>query len=119
MEYLRIGPEGLLLVHGLMISALLAFLSWRGVSLGRAGTATMLVALAIVAWQYWAFRDEVNHPMLTMLFVVVPSAILLGASRANWLARRAWVLLLLGPIAFVVCYVGICECAFFVMRAFA
>jgi len=112
MELLRIGPEGLLLLHGVIISSLLAFLSWRRVPFGRAVAVTTAAAIAIVAWEFLAFRGEVSHPILTTLFVVVPSAILFWASRASWVTRRAWVLVLLGPIAFVVGYVGICTCYF-------
>ena len=111
-ELLRVGPEGLLLLHGMIISVLLAFLTWRRVPLGRAALVTMAAAFAVVAWEFLAFRGEVNHPILTMLFVIVPSALLFWASRASWAARRAWVLAVLGPFAFVACYVGICTCYF-------
>ena len=71
-----------------------------------------IAAFAIVAWELLAFRDDVNHPMLRLLLVVVPSALLFWASRASWVTRHAWVLVLLGPIAFLAGYVGICVCAF-------
>jgi hypothetical protein len=111
MGLLRIGPDGLLLVHGLLVSALLAFLSWRRVPLGRAVVVTTVAVLAIAGWEFRAFHGGVNHPMLTLLFIFVPSALLFWASRASWVARRAWMLVLLGPIVFVVDYVGICVCA--------
>ena len=41
-------------------------------------------------------------------FVIVPSVILLGASRLRWLAARPWALLVAGPLAFVGCYEGLC-----------
>jgi hypothetical protein len=34
--------------------------------------------------------------------------ILVAVSRVGGLARRPWMLLLLAPIAFVACYLGIC-----------
>jgi hypothetical protein len=43
--------------------------------------------------------------------VIVPSAILLGASRLRWLAARPWALHVAGPLAFVGCYTGLCFCA--------
>jgi len=112
MEFLRVGPDGLLLLHGVIMSAVVAFLGWRRVSPGRAATVTAIAALLLVVWQFLALREGVYHPVLIMLFVLVPSALLLGASRVSALSRRAWILLLLGPFAFVLCYVGICTCYF-------
>jgi hypothetical protein len=43
------------------------------------------------------------------LFVIVPSALLLAASRVRWIAHHAWMLLVAGPLVFVGCYAGICE----------
>jgi|SRR5262252_808700 len=117
MGMLNVGPEGLLLVHGAIMSVVLAFLSWRRVPFTRAILVTAAVALALVAWEFLAFRGEVSHPILTTLFVVAPSAGLFWASRASWMTRRAWVLVLLGPIVFVVGYVGICVCYFRVVAA--
>lgn len=112
MDFLRIGPDGLLLVHGVIMSALLAFLTWRRVSLAPAALTATAGALALVAWEVLALGNDVNHPILTLLFVLAPSALLFWVSRAGWMSRRAWVLVLLGPIVFVVGYVGICTCAF-------
>ena len=73
MSILRIGPDGMVIVYALIMSVIVAVLSWRRVTLARAST------------------------------------VLLAASRVNWLAQRAWLFILVGPIAFVGCYLGICE----------
>jgi hypothetical protein len=70
----------------------------------------MAIAVALVIVQL--FMTEPASPLRQMVrasFIVVPSAVLLGASRVGWLARHAWLVVALGPIAFVGCYVGICE----------
>ena len=65
-----------------------------------------------------AFLERLPATLELMVtsFIIVPAAILLGASRVKWLARHAWVLVLLGPIVFVGCYVGICEVCFRFVR---
>ena len=106
----RIGPEGLLLIWGLIVSVLVAVLAWRRVSLTTAGITTLVVAVALVVWQFVVIdRRSVGIELMAASFILVPAALLLGDSRVNWLARHAWVLVLLGPIVFVGCYVGICE----------
>jgi hypothetical protein len=47
--------------------------------------------------------------LVEALIVSVLIALLLGASQLRWLARHAWLFLLIGPVVFVGCYVGICE----------
>jgi hypothetical protein len=114
----RVGPEGLLLVWALILSVLVAVLAWRRVSLTTAGITTLVVALALVVWQFLAIdRRSVGIELMAASFILVPAALLLGASRVSWLARRAWVLVLLGPIVFVGCYVGICELCYGVIKA--
>ena len=44
-----------------------------------------------------------------IVHTIVPSALLLGASRLRWFERHAWVMVLAGPIMFIACFVGICE----------
>ena len=113
----RVGPEGLLLVWALILSVLVAVLSWRRASLATAGFSTLIVALGLVLWQFLVIdRRSVGIEVLAASFIVVPAALLLGASRVNWLARHAWVLVLLGPIVFVGCYVGICELCYGLIR---
>jgi hypothetical protein len=113
----RLGPEGLLLVWALILSALVAVLAWRRASLATAAISTLVVALALVIWQFLAVeRRGIGIELMVASFIIVPAAILLGASRVKWLARHAWVLVLLGPIVFVGCYVGICEVCFRFVR---
>jgi hypothetical protein len=113
----NLGPEGLLLLWALILSVLVAALAWRRASLRVAGVSTLLVALALVLWQFLAIeRRGVGIELLAASFIIVPAALLLGASRARWLARHAWVLVLLGPIVFVGCYVGICELCYGLVR---
>jgi hypothetical protein len=113
MAFLNIGPEGLLLVWAAIVSVVVALLSWRRASLSAAAIATLGVALALVAWQMFELEPSTpGHRFLSASFIVVPSALLLGASRLSWLARRSWMLLVAGPFAFVGCYVGICECVY-------
>ena len=107
MDVFRVGPDGLLLVQALIVSILVAALAWRRVALSAAAILTAAVAIACGIWL--ARLPDTNHPIVAGLFVIVPSALLLGASRVRWIARHAWMLVLVGPIFFVGCYVGICE----------
>src|SRR5215475_8979943 len=106
----RVGPEGLLLIWALILSVIVAVLAW--------GLATLVVALGLVLWQFLVIdRRGVGIELMAASFIIVPAALLLGASRINWLARRAWLFVLLGPIVFVGCYVGICELCYGLIRA--
>src|SRR5215467_9981684 len=114
----NVGPEGLLLIWALIFSVIVAVLAWRRASLATAGISTLVVALGLVLWQFLVIdRRSVGIELLAASFIIVPAALLLGASRINWLARRAWILVLLGPIVFVGCYVGICELCYGLIRA--
>jgi hypothetical protein len=93
-----------------LVSLVVALLSWRHVGMTVSSVA---VALGLVSWEIFAlYPVSPGHQLLRASFVVVPTALLFGASRLSWLARRAWVLLLVGPFVFVGCFVGICECAY-------
>jgi hypothetical protein len=70
------------------------------------------VALILVVWLLTLESTSPAHRLLATSFILVPSVLLFGASRLNWLTRRPWLLLLVGPIVFVGCFVGICECAY-------
>jgi hypothetical protein len=110
MTLLRIGPDGLLLVEAFGVSALAAVLAWRRVR-PAAGIPAMLAAgVALSVWQ--ALLPDANPSWTVKLvasaFVLVPSALLLGASRLRVVAQHAWILLLGGPVVFLGCYVGIC-----------
>ena len=110
MAILRIGPDGMVIVYALLVSVIVALLSWRRVSLASAGTATAAAAVALVILNYFTLDPaDLFRQLVRASFIVVPSAMLFAASRVNWLAQRAWLLVFLGPVAFVGCYVGICE----------
>jgi hypothetical protein len=114
----RVGPEGLLLVWALILSVLVAVLAWRRTTVMTAGISTFVVAIALALWQFFVVeRRGIGIEVLAASFVIVPAAILFGASRVKWLARHAWVLVLLGPIVFVGCYVGICELCYGLVRS--
>ena len=119
MSALHLGPEGLLLLWAVILSVLVAVLAWRRTNLKLAGITTLVVALALVVWQLLVVDwTSAGTELMGASFILVPAALLLGASRMNWVARHAWVLVLLGPFAFVGCYVGICElCYKLIVRA--
>jgi len=110
LTLLNIGPDGFLLLEAAAVSVLIAVLTWRHVDLTAGISATAIATIAIVAFNYRSFNatPDLNHRIVTALFIIVPSLLLLGASRQRWLARHAWVLVLLGPVLFVGCYLGIC-----------
>jgi hypothetical protein len=111
MSLLGVGPEDPLLVWAVVVSLVVALLTWRRAGLTMSLLTTLAVALPIAAWEMFGLDPtSFGHQLLRASFVVVPSAVLLGVSRLSWLARRAWVLLLVGPILFVGCFRGICEC---------
>ena len=113
----RVGPEGLLLLWAVILSVLVAVLAWRRAALTTAAISTLAVALALVVWQVLAIdRRPIGIELMAASFILVPAAVLLGASRVKWLARHAWVLMLLGPIVFVGCYVGVCLACFRFVR---
>ena len=90
MAILRIGPDGMLNVYALVVSVIVALLSWRRVSLARSGTATIGAATALAILQYFTLDSAgLFRGLVGASFIIVPSAMLLAASRLNWLARRA------------------------------
>jgi hypothetical protein len=107
------GPDGLLFIWGLLASLVVALLSWRRVGVTASAVAMLAVALALVAWEIFELDPaSLGHQLLRASFIVVPTSLLFGASRLAWLARRPWLLLILGPVAFGAGFVGICECAY-------
>jgi hypothetical protein len=109
--FLDLGGDGFLLVEALIVSLLVAVLAWRRVGPAAGSAAVAVVVIALIL--YNAGRPNaspgLNFAIVRSLFMIVPAAILLTASRQRWLARHAWVLILIGPVLFVGCYVGICE----------
>ena len=101
MSIFNIGPDGFLLIESLLVSVLVAVLAWR-----RAGPAAGISATAVVVATFVLFNATspnttpgLNYRIVTALFIVVPSALLLGASRLRWIATHAWVLVLAGPFS--------------------
>jgi len=111
MSIFNIGPDGFLLIEALLVSACVAALAWRRAGLAAGISATAVIAIALVLFNATSLNATpgLNYRIVTALFILVPSALLLGASRLRWIATHAWVLVLAGPILFVGCYVGICE----------
>ena len=110
-----IGPDGLILVWGVIASVAVALLTWRRIALKAAALFMGGVTLGLIGWLLWLLRLESTSPVHRLVatsFILVPSALLFGASRLTFMTRRPWVLMLLGPVVFVVCFVGICDCAY-------
>ena len=112
MAILQMGPDSLLLVWGVIVSVVVALLAWRRAGLTTAAAVTLVVALGLVVWLFRLESTSPVHRLVATSFILVPSAMLLGASRLNWLARRPWLLMVLGPVLFVACFGGICTLAF-------
>jgi peptidoglycan/LPS O-acetylase OafA/YrhL len=111
MAIFNIGPDGFLVIEAMLVSVSVAALAWRRVGLAAGISATAVIAAALILFNATSINATpgLNYRIVTALFVVVPSALLLGASRLRWISKHAWVLVLLGPIVFVGCYVGICD----------
>src|SRR5262245_10582520 len=111
MSIFNIGPDGFLLIESVLVSVIVAVLAWRRAGVAAGISAMVVVVAALVAFNATSLNATpgLNYRIVTSLFIVVPSALLLGASRLQWIAKHAWVLVLAGPILFVGCYVGICE----------
>jgi hypothetical protein len=107
---LPIGPDGMLILYALAVSVIIAVLSWRRVRFTRAGAVIGAVAVALALVQSFTLDPaDIVRQLVRASFIVVPSVVLLAASRVMWLAQRAWLLLVAGPVAFIGCYAGICE----------
>ena len=111
MSIFNIGPDGLIFIEALLVSVCVAVLAWRraGLTAGISATAVIVAAFVLFNAKSPNATPGLNFRIVTSLFIIVPSALLLGASRLQWIAKHAWVLVLAGPILFVGCYVGICE----------
>ena len=105
------GPDGFIMIEALLVSMLVAVLASRrtGLAVGIPATAVLIAALIVFNGMSPDASPGLNYWFVRSLFVLVPSALLLGASRLRWVAAHVWVLFLLGPAFFVGCYVGICE----------
>jgi hypothetical protein len=112
MNTLSLGPEGVFLPEAVLISGIIAVLTWRHFGFRAAALVTMGVAILFAVWNATMATPTLPRQLLVASFVIVPSVILLGASRLRWMASRPWALLVAGPIAFVGSYMGLCLCAF-------
>jgi hypothetical protein len=108
VSILDIGPDGIILVEALIVSAAAALVAWRRVGFTTAAVLTLAAAMPLPIWQE-AVAPSASHKLLLALFIIVPTGLLLGASRVGWIARHAWILIIAGPVMFVGCFVGICE----------
>jgi hypothetical protein len=96
-------------VYALLVSIILAGLSWRRVGSVAAGVTTMALAVGLAIVQFVVLEPaDPLRQIIRASFIVVPSAMLVGASRVRWLERHVWVLVLLGPVVFGGCFAGIC-----------
>jgi len=113
MSLLRVGPDGLLLIEAVIVSAFVAVFAWRrvGVAAGLSAAAVVAVALAVPVLQSLSLTATpgVRVRLLVVSFSAIPTAVLLGTARLRWISRHAWVLLVAGPFLFLGCFVGLCE----------
>jgi hypothetical protein len=97
-----------LLLDSLVVSAVLIVLSRRGVSVAACGAATIVSSLALVMvhWLIFGGAGPVRQILQGwLLFVLAPSAAIFALSRLGLFVRRPWLLLLFGPLSFVVAVV--------------
>jgi hypothetical protein len=93
-----------------LISAVLIVLNRRGVGVTVSGGATIAISLVLVMVQWLPFGagGSVRQFLQSWLFLVlVPSAAVFALSRFRVFIDRPWLLLLLGPISFVVALVSV------------
>jgi hypothetical protein len=94
-----------LLLNALVVSVVLAILNRRGVGFTRsaAATAATTLVLVIVQWLSFGARGTVRQVLqYWLLWVLLPSAAILILAHRRAFVRHPWLLLLLGPISFVV-----------------
>jgi hypothetical protein len=94
-----------LLLNALVVSAILVILNRRGVGFARAAavTAAATLVLVIVQWLSLGARGTVRQVLqYWLLWVLPPSAAILILTPTRAFVRHPWLLLLLGPISFMV-----------------
>lgn len=94
----------LLLIYSSLISGILVWLNRRGVGAAAAAAATLLTCVAVAVIQFSAFGlvpSKQQAVQLWLLFVLVPGAVVFGASRLSLFQHRPWWLVLGGPVSFV------------------
>jgi hypothetical protein len=93
------------LACALMVSSALVWLNKRSASALASAAETLAVCLAIAAFQFMGFR---SGPLSTRFFnvwslwVLAPSAVVFGVSRLPLVRARPWLLMLAGPVSFIV-----------------
>jgi hypothetical protein len=94
--------------YALLASAVVMWLNHRRTSAVRSGAVLLALCLLIAG----AHLFPRGHAMPTrqaiqlwLVFVLLPSATVWGVSRAEFLMIRPWLLLILGPITFIVALV--------------
>lgn len=90
--------------YAVLVSAVVMWLNRRSPS--AASTAGVLLALCIVIAVVHLLPRGLAMParqaiQIWLVFVLLPTAAVWGLSRADFLVNRPWVLLLVGPIAFM------------------
>src|SRR5262245_26559924 len=106
---LGLGPDSQLLLYALVVSTLVIALVKLRVKPSVSVVITMVVALLMVGVMLFQLeRAAWPHQLLRASFIIVPSLIVVTVSRIRWLSRHAWVLLAIGPVAFVTSYICIC-----------
>ncbi len=105
------GTDGFIIIEALVVSMLVAVLTARrvGLAVGIPATAALITLWIVFNGTTPNASPGLNYWFVRSLFMIVPSALLLGSSRHRWIATHLWVLFVLGPALFVGCYVGICE----------
>ena len=119
MNFQAIPGDAWFLAEAVLISGVLAALTWRHLGFRAAALVIMGLAVLFAAWNVMAFSTPtVPYRLLGASFVIVPTTVLLGASRLRWLGSRPWTLLVVGPLAFVGGYQALCYCAFAFARPY-
>jgi hypothetical protein len=106
---LGISFEALLFAYGVVVSATLFLVARRRLS-AKAGAVATIIAAALIALGQFVMMDPTSpgHQVVRASFIVIPAIGMFAAARTRWVARRSWLLLLAGPIAFVVSYACVC-----------
>lgn len=97
-----------LIVYSIAVSAGLTWLNMRGIGILGAAAGTVVVCVVIALLEMGAFGSPSRGAAeYWWLFVLLPSAVVFAVSRLGILQRRAWGLLLLGPLTFVVAVIAV------------
>lgn len=94
----------LLLTCGLVISAVSILFNRRGAGFVEAAIGMLVMCAAVPLFQLLTGGPRVvtwQNLQLWLLFIVLPGAVVLGASRLGVLRTRPWLLLFAGPVLFL------------------